>query len=133
MGRQLLAGILTMNTVLVLSFFVSLALADECLPPTIGDCDPSDYRCDLGSYAGCWLGSFCMPEGSICPMACNTPAPSNCTLGEISCDMGSYGGCWMGDYCMPNDTVCPPVCHIRSTLKTLRQGKAKLVIIGTNT
>merc|ERR1712226_1485267 len=77
-SRQLLAGFLTMNAVLVLSLFVSQALGflastEECLPPTIGECEPSDYRCDLGSYAGCWLGSFCMPEGSIVPWPATSP------------------------------------------------------------
>ena len=68
-------------------------------------------RCDHGSYDGCWMGAFCMPEGSICPMACNTPAPSNCSCGEIPCDNGSYGGCWMGDHCMPEGSICPMACH----------------------
>merc|ERR1712045_896530 len=114
MGRQLLGGTLTMNALLVLSIFVSLSLGQasaECPAPTIGNCSATDYRCDLGFNAGCWMGSFCMPEGSICPMICNTPAPSNCTAAETVCDMGSYGGCWRGDYCMPNGTVCPPVCN----------------------
>merc|ERR1711997_460113 len=114
MGRQLLAGILNMNALLVLSIFIAQSLGQasaECPAPTIGNCSATDYRCDLGFNAGCWMGSFCMPEGSICPMICNTPAPSNCTAAETVCDMGSYGGCWSGDYCMPNGTVCPPVCN----------------------
>merc|ERR1712154_602121 len=97
MGRQLLAGTLTMNALLVLSIFISQSLGQasaECPEPTIGNCSATDYRCDLGFTAGCWMGSFCMPEGSICPMICNTPAPSNCSAGEIVCDMGSYDGCW---------------------------------------
>merc|ERR1712038_260130 len=114
MGRQLLAGTLTMNALLVLSIFVSLSLGQasaECPEPTIGNCSATDYRCDLGFTAGCWKGDYCMPEGSICPMICNTPAPSNCSASEVVCDMGSYDGCWNGDYCAANGTVCPPVCH----------------------
>merc|ERR1712241_960138 len=111
MGRHLL----TMNAVLVLSVILSQALGQataECPIPVQANCTGDDYRWDLGSHAGCWLGSFCMPFGSVCPMACNTPAPSNCTAGEVVCDMGSYAGCWSGDYCMPNGTVCPPACNI---------------------
>merc|ERR1712154_358365 len=87
MGRQLLAGTLTMNALLVLSIFISQSLGQasaECPEPTIGNCSATDYRCDLGFTAGCWMGSFCMPEGSICPMICNTPAPSNFQLGKLS-------------------------------------------------
>merc|ERR1712061_130971 len=114
MGRQLLAGTLTMNALLVLSIFISQSLdqaSAECPEPTIGNCSATDYRCDLGFTAGCWMGSFCMPEGSICPMICNTPAPSNCSASEIVCDMGSYDGCWKGDYCLPKGSVCPHVCN----------------------
>merc|ERR1712154_304120 len=131
MGRQLLAGTLTMNALLVLSIFISQSLGQasaECPEPTIGNCSATDYGCDLGFTAGCWMGSFCMPEGSICPMICNTPAPSNCAAGEIVCDMGSYDGCWKGDYCLlmghyngcwfgdfchedKNGFQCPPVCN----------------------
>merc|ERR1712051_397714 len=117
MGRQLLAGTLTMNALLVLSIFISQSLGQasaECPTPTIGNCSTTDYRCDLGSVGSCWLGSFCMPEGSICPLACNTPAPSNCSAGELTCDIGVYGGCWMGDFCHEDKDgfQCPPVCNI---------------------
>ena len=64
---------------------------------------PTSYllSCDMGTYADCWMGDFCMPEGSECPPSCNIPAPSECQDGEVMCDMGAdAGGCWMGDYCM---------------------------------
>ena len=32
--------------------------------------------CDMGTHEGCWLGDFCMPEGSICPPTSETPSPS---------------------------------------------------------
>merc|ERR1712158_237732 len=67
-----------------------------------------------GSYNGCWKGDICMPEGSVCPMACYNPMPSQCMEGEITCDMGTYAGCWMGDFCHYADEgfQCPPVCNI---------------------
>ena len=52
-----------------------------------------------------------MPEGSICPPACDTPAPSQCAEGEIVCDNGSNGDCWNGDSCMPMGSECPPACY----------------------
>ena len=65
----------------------------------------------MGTYADCWLGDLCMPEGSICPPSCSTPAPSECLDGEVMCDMGtSADGCWLGDYCMAEGSVCPSVC-----------------------
>merc|ERR1712241_1117880 len=131
MGRHLL----TMNAVLVLSVVLSQALGQataECPIPVQANCTGDDYRCDLGSHAGCWLGSFCqpfgsvcdmgsyagcwsgdycMPNGTVCPPACNIPAPSQCLEGEVVRDMGSHEGCWMGDYCMPAGSECPMVCH----------------------
>ena len=62
----------------------------------------------MGTHDGCWMGDFCMPEGSECPPSCNIPAPSECQDGEVMCDMGAdAGGCWMGDYCMAEGSVCP--------------------------
>merc|ERR1711974_394510 len=84
--------------------------AMECFTPYTSECAETDIRCDMGTYAGCWNGDYCMPAGSVCPPVCHIPAPSNCTNGEIICDMGSTSGCWMGDYCMPAGSVCPPVC-----------------------
>ena len=68
--------------------------------------------CDMGTYADCWLGDLCMPEGSVCPPSCNTPAASECLDGEVMCDMGtSAQGCWLGDYCLAEGSVCPTVCY----------------------
>ena len=62
----------------------------------------------MGTHDGCWMGDFCMPEGSECPPSCNTPAPTQCQDGEVMCDMGvDADGCWMGDYCMAEGSVCP--------------------------
>merc|ERR1712158_256114 len=107
MGRQLLAGILNMNALLVLSIFIAQSLGQasaECPAPTIGNCSATDYRCDLGFNAGCWMGAFCMPEGSICPMACNTPAPSNCTCGDIPWDLTVVAG-WEITACLRAQSV----------------------------
>merc|ERR1719400_1787312 len=79
--------------------------------PTPANCTANEVRCDSGSTAGCWMGDYCMPEGSICPMACNTPGPAQCADDAVICDNGSYGGCWMGNYCMDPGYVCPPVCN----------------------
>merc|ERR1712158_309380 len=103
-----------MKAVLLLSVLIAQAFgqAAECNPPMPSECAEGDISCDMGSYAGCWMGDFCMPEGSICPPSCNTPAPSECQDGEVMCDMGgSADGCWMGDYCMAEGSVCPTVCY----------------------
>ena len=70
----------------------------------------TSVSCDKGMFADCWLGDFCMPEGSECPPACYTPAPSECQEDEVVCDSGvTDDGCWLGDYCMAEGTVCPTV------------------------
>merc|ERR1711944_84779 len=75
------------------------------------ECSATEVRCDSGTYDGCWIGDYCMPEDYICPHVCDYPAPAQCGEGEIVCDMGSHAGCWMGDYCMPGGSDCPPVCN----------------------
>ena len=65
----------------------------------------------MGTWDGCWMGDYCMPEGTICPPTCNTPAPTQCGDKEVMCDNGmDLNGCWMGDYCMPEGSTCPMVC-----------------------
>ena len=69
--------------------------------PTPANCTANEVRCDSGSTAGCWMGDYCMPEGSTCPPPCHSPAPSQCDDGFTVCDMGTNGGCWMGNTCVP--------------------------------
>ena len=65
----------------------------------------------MGTWDGCWMGDYCMPEGTICPPACHTPAPTQCGDKEVMCDNGmDMNGCWLGDYCMPEGSTCPTVC-----------------------
>jgi len=110
MGSQYPTDIPKMKAVLVLSVFIAQAFA-ECEPPMPSECGETDISCDMGTYADCWLGDLCMPEGSICPPSCSTPAPSECLDGEVMCDMGtSADGCWLGDYCMAEGSDCPTVC-----------------------
>merc|ERR1712088_115065 len=113
MGRHQTSS--TMKAVFVLSIFISQSFGVprmrslECPPPPMpAECRGSDIRCDMGSYAGCWMGDYCMPEGYICPIACHTPAPAMCGEGEILCDMGIVDTCWLGNYCMPQGSECPP-------------------------
>merc|ERR1712108_132078 len=110
MGSQDLTDIPMMKAVLVLSVFIAQAFGQtaECNPPMPSECAEGDISCDMGSYADCWMGDFCMPEGSECPPSCNTPAPSMCEGGEVMCVMGvDATGCWMGDYCMARDPSVP--------------------------
>merc|ERR1712038_1267481 len=103
-----------MKAILVLTIFFSGSLGQigVCQPPGPAECaSDTDVRCDMGSYAGCWAGDYCLPEGSVCPPPCHSPAPSNCTNGEVLCDVGTNAGCWTGDYCMPEGSFCPPPCH----------------------
>merc|ERR1712066_1093780 len=103
----------TMKGLFILSIFISQSFGQECSPPLPAECADTEIRCDMGTWGSdyCWMGDYCMPEGSYCPPACHIPAPSNCTNGDIVCDMGSTAGCWMGDYCMPVGTVCPVPCY----------------------
>merc|ERR1711936_822149 len=103
---------LTMKAVIALAVLVALAQSEDCPEPAIAECAvDTDITCDMGSYAGCSYGTFCMPEGSICPPVCDMPAPSECAEGEMICDNGSDGGCWLGDSCMPEGSECPVACH----------------------
>merc|ERR1739844_342815 len=115
MGSQDLTESPNMKAVLVLSFFVAQSLCltnQECNPPLPSERAEGDISCDMGTYADCWMGDFCMPEGSECPPSCNIPAPSECQDGEVMCDMGAdTDGCWMGDYCMAEGSDCPPSCN----------------------
>merc|ERR1712020_653486 len=88
MGSQDLTDIPMMKAVLVLSVFIAQAFGQtaECNPPLPSECAEGDISCDMGSYADCWMGDFCMPAGSECPPSCNTPAPSMCEGGEVICD-----------------------------------------------
>merc|ERR1712020_701374 len=113
MGSQDLAESSMMKAVLVLSFFVAQSFGStaECNPPLPSECAEGDISCDMGTYADCWMGDFCMPEGSVCPPVCYPPLPSECATTDITCDMGSHDGCWMGDFCMPEGSECPPSCN----------------------
>merc|ERR1711936_777390 len=113
MGSSHLRDIIPkMKAFLLLSVFIAQAFgqAAECNPPMPSECAEGDISCDMGSYADCWMGDFCMPEGSVCPAACYPPLPSVCGETDISCDMGSSAeGCWLGDVCMPEGSECPPL------------------------
>merc|ERR1711863_67013 len=115
MGSQDLTESSMMKAVLVLSFFVAQSLGltnQECNPPLPSECAEGDISCDMGADAGgCWMGDYCMAEGSVCPTVCYPPPPSECATTDITCDMGTHDGCWMGDYCMPEGSECPPSCN----------------------
>merc|ERR1712079_320870 len=114
MGVKIFPDNPMMKALLVLSVFIAQSFGQtaECNPPMPSECAEGEISCDNGSYADCWMGDFCMPEGSICPTSCNTPAASQCMDGEVNCDMGAdASGCWMGDYCMAEGSVCPVACY----------------------
>merc|ERR1711863_124523 len=104
MGSQDLPEVPMMKAVLVLSFFIAQSFGQtaECNPPLPSECAEGDISCDMGTYAGCWHGDFCMPEGSECPPSCNTPAPSQCQDGEVMCDLEIT-------VCLRALSVLPPV------------------------
>merc|ERR1712113_873048 len=56
-------------------------------------------------------GNNCVPEGSTCPLPCNSPTHVQCPDDIWSCDNGTNAGCWMGNHCVPEGTTCPFVCH----------------------
>merc|ERR1719318_946486 len=91
--------------------FAPAAFSQDCpiMEPSV--CNDNDVVCDMGMTGNCWMGDYCMPEGSVCPTACYTPAPAVCSPSDVVCDMGMTGNCWMGDYCMPEGSVCPTACY----------------------
>merc|ERR1712241_77664 len=129
MGVKIFPDNPMMKALLVLSVFIAQSLGQtaECNPPMPSECAEGEISCDNGSYADCWMGDFCMPEGSICPTSCNTPAASQCMAGGSVCPVACYpplasecattdiigdmgvdeDGCWLGDYCMPEGSECP--------------------------
>ena len=75
-------------------------------------------RCDMGTHGACWLGDYCMPEGSTCPVACNTPEPTQCGDTDMMCDNGmDINGCWLGNSCMPEGSECPHICYPMMTME----------------
>merc|ERR1712203_449573 len=110
MGGQDLPDFPKMKALLVLSLFIAQTFGQtaECEDPLPVECGQTDTSCDMGTHDGCWLGDFCMPEGSECPPSCNTPAPPQCSEGEMMCDSRvDENGCWLGDFCLPEGGVCP--------------------------
>merc|ERR1712079_758387 len=107
MGDNVLSSHLNMKAFLVLSVSLSACLACPEPPMPMECAMPTDIRCDMGTWDGCWMGDYCMPEGSTCPMVCPQIMPSECAGTDMRCDMGTHGACWLGDYCMPDGSICP--------------------------
>merc|ERR1719412_2666648 len=67
-------------------------------------CNENETYCNHPEDAnGCWMGSWCAPEGTKCPGECPDVEPAECNYPEETMCWGGddSNGCAMPDTCIP--------------------------------